>query len=200
MNETLSLLIYIISHMSGKHSSQDFSNSPIWNNLLSPVIHCWSDHVWLICSIWLSTTTLCPSPSFSLFRETYLYGLLQWALLPSDFQLGWPVGTPSSRSEGSKRMSSMYLFFSAPSLWDHLRLTFFLNWRSLFHSRWPTAWLSTIGFCYPFHPFTPFELLLAPGNCTIPHGFCTQCPHLVNSPFIKLSSNYPNVRLPSVSY
>lgn len=153
-----------------------------------------------MCLIWstcLSTITLHPFPSFSLPREAYLYELHQWALLLSDFWLSWSMGTPSRRSEGSKRMSSMYLFFSSPSLWGHLSLPLSFNWRSLFHSRWPTAWLSTVGFS--FLPFTPFELLLAPGNCTIPCGFPTHCPHLVSSPFIKLSSNYPNVRLPSVS-
>lgn len=43
--------------------------------------------------------------------------------MPSDFQLSWSIGTPNRRSDGSKIMSYMYLFFSAPFLEGNLRLT-----------------------------------------------------------------------------
>lgn len=147
----------------GKHSSQNFSDSLISISLF-PVIKCWSNYMCLISCICLSTSTLCPSLSFSLTTVAYLYVLHQWTLLSSDFWLGWLIGTPSRKSDGSKRMSSTYLVFSAPSLWGHLRLTFSLTeGHSLFHSRWPTTWL------YYWVLITIPSLhslwVLAPGKC-----------------------------------
>lgn len=111
------------------------------------------------------------------------------------FLVGLVNKTPSRRSEGSERMSYKYWFFSALSLWGHLRLTLFLNWRPLVPLK-VAHYMTIIGLWQPFLHLTPFELLLAPGNCTMSCGFPTYCSHLVNSSFMKPSSNYPNVRLP----
>lgn len=99
--------------MCGKHSSQNFSNSPIPNNFTISVIHCWSDHMYLICSICL----LQPLSAFLhhfLCSEDFVYMDYSGGLLPSNFQSGWSIGTPGRSQRWSKKVGSLYLFFSAP--------------------------------------------------------------------------------------
>lgn len=100
--------------MCAKHSSQDFSNSPISNNLtISSNTLLIRPYVPNMFYLALYNHSL---PFFSVFfvQEDFVYMNYFSGLLPSNFQLGWSIGTPGRRSEGSKKNEfSVFIFLSS---------------------------------------------------------------------------------------
>lgn len=170
LNELQTLLIHITTHRSGKHSSRNFSDSPISYKLTV------SSYILLIRPFVLNIFYLCLYMHSLTFSTGFFAqgGLSVWVAsmgsLAPDFQLGWSVRTPSRRPEGSKRMSSMHLFFLSSLPVGSFQADFVPQLKVTVAVKVAHYVTLHYGVLITIPPFTPSELLLAPGNCSLPRG------------------------------